>query len=67
MTPTLTNRKDDSSIINMSGASLILTSPEGFVIQQALRFKFSTTNNKTKYEALLAGIRLVNSLEVKQL
>lgn len=50
-----------------SRAGLILTSPEGFVIQQARRFKFKTTNNKAEYETLLVGIQLANNLEVKRL
>lgn len=37
------------------GAGLILTSPEGDIFQYALRFGFSSTNNDTKYEALIAG------------
>ena len=49
------------------GAGLILTSPEGFEICQAIRFTFPLTNNEAEYEALLAGISLCKSLEVKHL
>lgn len=46
---------------------MILTSPDGFEICQAIRFAFPLTNNKAEYEALLAGLDLARSLEVKHL
>ncbi|XP_074323796.1 uncharacterized protein LOC141660708 [Apium graveolens] len=49
------------------GAGLILYSPEGFEICQAIRFDFPLTNNEAKYEALLAGMKLARSLEAKHL
>ncbi|XP_074371791.1 uncharacterized protein LOC141712665 [Apium graveolens] len=49
------------------GAGLILSSPEGFEIFQAIRFDFPLTNNEAEYEALLAGMELARSLEAKHL
>lgn len=49
------------------GAGLILTSPDGFEICQAIRFTFPLTNNEAEYEALLAGLDLAEKLEVKHL
>ncbi|XP_074342686.1 uncharacterized protein LOC141680328 [Apium graveolens] len=49
------------------GSGLILSSPEGFEIYQAIRFDFPLTNNEAKYEALLAGMELAQSLEAKHL
>ncbi|XP_074323403.1 uncharacterized protein LOC141660324 [Apium graveolens] len=49
------------------GAGLILSSPEGFEICQAIRFDFPLTNNEAEYEALLAGMKLARSLEAKHL
>ncbi|XP_074352735.1 uncharacterized protein LOC141691882 [Apium graveolens] len=49
------------------GVGLILSSPEGFEICQAIRFDFPLTNNEAEYEALLAGIELARSLEAKHL
>ncbi|XP_074337277.1 uncharacterized protein LOC141674473 [Apium graveolens] len=49
------------------GAGLILSSPEGFEICQAIRFVFPLTNNEAEYEALLAGMELAQSLEAKHL
>jgi len=58
---------DGSSTVNVSGAGIILTSPEGFKVQQAIRFGFKATNNEAGYEAVLAGVRLAKSLEVPKL
>ncbi|XP_074355317.1 uncharacterized protein LOC141694408 [Apium graveolens] len=49
------------------GASLILSSPEGFEICQAIGFCFPLTNNEAEYEALLAEMELARSLVAKHL
>lgn len=58
---------DGSVAKEKCGVGLILTSPEGFKICQAIRFIFPLTNNEAKYEALLAGLDLAKNLEVKHL
>ncbi|KAK3039312.1 hypothetical protein RJ639_026696 [Escallonia herrerae] len=58
---------DGSSAIGSSGAGIILISPEGFVVEYALRFGFQASNNEVEYEALLAGIRLAHALKVDSL
>nr|GEV52278.1 reverse transcriptase domain-containing protein [Tanacetum cinerariifolium] len=45
---------DGSSCIDGSGASLIITDPEGTEFTHALRFMFNATNNEAEYEALIA-------------
>ena len=50
-----------------SGAGLILTSPDGIDIEYTLRFGFPTSNNEAEYEAVIAGLNLVHSMEVDQL
>ena len=50
-----------------SRAGLILTSPEGIDIEYALKFGFQASNNEAEYEAIIAGLNLVHSLEVDQL
>ena len=50
-----------------SRAGLILTSPEGIDIEDALRFKFQASNNEAEYEAVIAGLNLAHSLEIGQL
>ena len=37
-----------------SGASLILTSPDGIDVEYALRIGFQASNNEAKYEAVIA-------------
>ncbi|GJY03263.1 reverse transcriptase domain-containing protein [Tanacetum coccineum] len=51
-----------SSCLEESGARLILTNPVGMEFAYALRFKFNTSNNKTKYEALVAGLRIAEQM-----
>ena len=58
---------DGASNAQGSGASLILTYPEGIGIEYALRFGFRTSNNEAEYEAVIAGLNLAHSLEVDQL
>ena len=50
-----------------SGASLILTSPDGIDIEYALRFGFRASNNEAEYEAVITGLNLAHSMEVDQL
>ena len=50
-----------------SGASLILTSPDGIDVEYALRFGFQASNNEAEYEVVIAGLNLAHSMEVDQL
>lgn len=58
---------DGSATAERSGAGLILISPEGFSIQQAITFSFKATNNQSEYEALISGLRLAKSLGVRKM
>ncbi|XP_017228331.1 uncharacterized protein LOC108203718 [Daucus carota subsp. sativus] len=58
---------DGSVAGSKCGAGLILSSPDGFEICQAIRFTFPLTNNEAEYEALLAGMGLARNLEVRHL
>ena len=58
---------DGASKTKTSGAGLVLQSPEGFIVEYALKLDFPTTNNEAEYEALIAGIGLANSLRVKNI
>lgn len=40
---------------------------EGVVVEYTLHFLFKVTNNQSKHEALLAGLKLVKELGVKHL
>ena len=50
-----------------SGASLILTSPDGIDVEYALRFGFQASNNETESEVVIAGLNLAHSMEADQL
>ncbi|KAK3016003.1 hypothetical protein RJ639_007032 [Escallonia herrerae] len=55
---------DSSSAVGSSGAGIILISPEGFMVEYALRFGFQASNNEAEYEALLTGIKLAHALKL---
>ena len=46
-----------------SGAGMMLISPEGHKIHCAIRFGFKVSNNKAKYEALIACLHFVRKLQ----
>ncbi|GAV76911.1 RVT_3 domain-containing protein [Cephalotus follicularis] len=58
---------DGSSSITGSGVRLVLTSPDGWTLEYALRFKFKATNNEAEWEALIAGLTIVKHLEVQKI
>ncbi|XP_076957280.1 uncharacterized protein LOC143632732 [Bidens hawaiensis] len=48
-----------------SGAGLKLINPDGQEFTYAIKLNFKSTNNEAKYEAFLAGLRIVKKLGVK--
>ncbi|GJS67179.1 reverse transcriptase domain-containing protein [Tanacetum coccineum] len=50
-----------------SGAGLILIDLEGSEYSYALRLNFANSNNDTKYEALLAGLRIATKIKVEKM
>ncbi|XP_028069560.1 uncharacterized protein LOC114272082 [Camellia sinensis] len=54
---------------NRYGAELgiVLTSPDGLVIEQAITFGFLASNNEAEYEAFLAGLRSALRIKVSAL
>ena len=65
--PTWRLSLDGAANAQGSGAGLIPTSPDGIDIEYALRFGFQAFNNEAEYEAVIAGLNLVHSMEVDQL
>ena len=55
------------SNVNESNIGLVLTSPKGDLIQQAIRYGFRATNNKAKYKALIARFILGKDMGIKKL
>ncbi|GAV59765.1 RVT_3 domain-containing protein [Cephalotus follicularis] len=58
---------DGSSCNSGSGAGLVLTSPDDWTLEYALRFKFKATNNEAEWEALIAGLTIAKHLEVQKI
>ncbi|GKV05317.1 hypothetical protein SLEP1_g17345 [Rubroshorea leprosula] len=58
---------DGSSNNKGSEAGAVLTGPDSFRSEHALKFNFQATNNVAEYEALLLGLRLAAELKVKRL
>ena len=56
-----------SSNVNGSGIGLVLTSPEGDLIQQVIRCGFRANNNEAEYEALITGLVLAKDMGIKKL
>ncbi|XP_058070971.1 uncharacterized protein LOC131220014 [Magnolia sinica] len=65
--PVWTRYVDGSSNAKGAGAEIVLVAPDSTPIHYAIRFDFKASNNEAKYEALLAGLRLVASLGVQSL
>ena len=58
---------DRASNSKGSGAGIVLISPEGLVLEQAVRLKFSASNNEAEYEAMLIGLRTAKKLGANHL
>ena len=52
---------DGSSNRQAEGASVVLLSPEGDVVECMIHLDFPTTNNEAEYEALVAGLNLARA------
>ena len=58
---------DGSSTRDSSGIGIVLKSPEGDTIKQAVRLQYPTTNNEAEYEALLTGLKMAKVLGATEL
>ncbi|KAL5551104.1 hypothetical protein UlMin_001280 [Ulmus minor] len=58
---------DGSSNMSGAGLGLVLISPEGEIIQQAIKCGFKATNNEAEYEALIAGLMLAKDMGIQKL
>ncbi|GAV68091.1 RVT_3 domain-containing protein, partial [Cephalotus follicularis] len=58
---------DGSSCIIGSGAGLVVTSPDGWTLEYALRFGFKATNNEAEWEALIVGMTIAKHLDVQKI
>ncbi|KAJ0742766.1 putative nucleotidyltransferase, Ribonuclease H [Helianthus annuus] len=58
---------DGASNVRGVGLGILLKSPQGDIIPQAVRCEFPATNNEAEYEALIAGLELAKSMNIKNL
>ncbi|XP_073104404.1 uncharacterized protein [Elaeis guineensis] len=65
--PTWVLHIDGASNAQGSGAGFLLTNLEGAVTEHVLRFDFKASNNQTKYEALVVGLKLALELGIDRL
>ena len=58
---------DGASNCKGSGARIVLISPKGLVLEQAVRLGFPVSNNEAEYEALIVGLRKARRLDAEHL
>ncbi|XP_074271450.1 uncharacterized protein LOC141595386 [Silene latifolia] len=56
---------DGASNPRGAGVGLVLRSPKGDMIVQAIRCEFKATNNEAEYEALILGMQMASGLKVR--
>ncbi|KFK22098.1 hypothetical protein AALP_AAs40836U000100, partial [Arabis alpina] len=57
---------DGSSSKNGSGVGIRLASPTGEILEQSFRLGFKASNNEAEYEAIIAGMRLAQGLNIER-
>ncbi|XP_074264802.1 uncharacterized protein LOC141587247 [Silene latifolia] len=58
---------DGASNARRAGVGLVLRSPKGDMIVQAVRCEFKATNNEAEYEAFILGMQMAPGLKVRNL
>ncbi|KAH7860985.1 hypothetical protein Vadar_020277 [Vaccinium darrowii] len=58
---------DGASNQRGAGVGVVLISPEGVIHENAISIEFPASNNEAEYEALIAGLRLAEAMDVKTL
>ena len=57
---------DGSSTSKRAGTGIVLQSPKGLVIEQALTLGFKASNNEAEYKVLIAGLNSAKILEARR-
>ncbi|CAL8117997.1 unnamed protein product [Prunus armeniaca] len=60
-------RVDGASNQKGAGAGVVIITPDGTLLEQAITLGFPALNNEAEYEALLAGMRLAKDLAIMKL
>ena len=62
-----TIQTNGSSTKKRGGVEVVINTPDGEILKYGVQLRFPATNNKTKYEGILTGLRLKKALGVKNL
>lgn len=57
---------DGALNLKESGAKIILTNPDGVIMEYALGFNFNTTNKGAKCDALIVHLKIAKELKIKE-
>ncbi|CAL2276653.1 unnamed protein product [Prunus armeniaca] len=60
-------RVDGASNKKGAGAGIVIITPDGTLLEQAITLGFQASNNEAEYKALLAGLCLAKELSIKKL
>ncbi len=58
---------DGAANMRGTGLGIVLRTPTGDVLRQAIRCDFKVTNNEAEYEAIILGMRIARELGAKNL
>lgn len=58
---------DGSACREGQGVGIVLISPRGAIFETSVRLEYFCTNNQAEYEALLLGLQILESMEVKNI
>ena len=58
---------DGASNRHGAGLGIILISPNGLIVEQAINLGFPASNNEAEYEALLAGLKSAYYMKATEL
>ncbi|KAL0455193.1 UNVERIFIED_CONTAM: hypothetical protein Slati_0858500 [Sesamum latifolium] len=58
---------DGLSMAQGSGASIVITSPQGEDLEFTIKFDYKASNNEAEYEALVIGMRMAHEAGAKHL
>ena len=58
---------DGASNGESAGVGIVLTTPEGSIIEQSCALRFRATNNEAEYKVVIAGLKMEAIIEIAEL
>ena len=58
---------DSSSNSKGNGLGIVLTSPDGDMLERSISYSFKATNNEAEYMVMIIGLNLAKKMGVKRL